>query len=81
MAGSLATGEDDAGLGEAQELSQEGTAGRVGRALYRWRSQSNGEAFWRLCHELVARGARLHLDCQEHVRTILQDGRAIGPHA
>jgi hypothetical protein len=81
MAGGLTTGEDDAGLGEAQEVCQEETAGRVGRALHRWRAQSDGEAFRRLCQELVAGRARLHLDCQQDVRAILGNGGLIGPHA
>lgn len=81
LAGGLAAGEDDAGLGEAEEFSQVGTAGRVGRALYRWRSQPDAEASWWLLHELIARGTGVHLDCHEHVRTSLHDSRTIGSHA
>jgi hypothetical protein len=81
VAGGLATGQNDAGLGEAQEFRQEETAGRVGRPLHGWRGQSKRETPWRMCHELVARRAGLYLDCQQDVRTNLHDGGVIGPHA
>ncbi|HYL80902.1 MAG TPA: hypothetical protein VEU07_08815, partial [Candidatus Acidoferrum sp.] len=79
--GGLATGEDNAGFGETQKLRQETTASRVSRPLYRWRTQAEREAFGRLYQELVARGAGVYPDCQEHVRTVLYDGRTIDPHA
>jgi hypothetical protein len=81
MAGGLATGEDNAGFGETQKFRQETTASRVGRPLYRWRCQAEREASGRLYQELVARGTGMHLERHEHVRAILQDSGAAGPHA
>mgnify|MGYP001583805358 CR=1 FL=1 len=70
----------DAGFGEVQEIRQEGAAGGVGGPFHRRCGEPQDHVIWPVGHELVPRRARVHVDRQEDVGTVLSDGGRGGSH-
>lgn len=79
-AGRLAAEHEDAGPGKTQPLSEESAAGGVGGALHRRRGETQRYPIGQLGHQLILRGAGLHVDGEEDVRPILTSDGWVGSH-